>query len=62
VLDWKFSEAAARQMLTLLDRSKKGTLTPTEELELDRYQRVGMLLDLVQAKACVSLRRAPSAS
>ena len=61
VLDWKFSERATRQMRTLLDRNNKGVLTPDEEIELDRYRRVGMLLDLVQAKARVSLRRAESA-
>ncbi|MBX3450878.1 MAG: hypothetical protein KF777_15030 [Planctomycetaceae bacterium] len=62
VLDWKFSEAAARHMRTLLDRNNKGVLTPAQELELDRYRRVGMLLDLVQVKARVSLHRARSAS
>lgn len=62
VLDWKFSEAAARHMRTMLDRNNEGALTPAEELELDRYRRVGMLLDLVQVKARVSLHRARSAS
>lgn len=62
VLDWKFSENATQHMRTLLDRNNKGVLTAAEQVELDRYRRVGMLLDLVQAKARVSLRRAESAS
>jgi hypothetical protein len=62
VLDWKFSDRATEHMRTLLDRNNKGLLTPTEEVELDRYRRVGMLLDLMQAKARGSLRRAESAS
>ncbi|MDZ4689419.1 MAG: hypothetical protein SH850_30450 [Planctomycetaceae bacterium] len=62
VLDWKFSDHATQHMRALLDRNNKGVLTPAEEVELDRYRRVGMLLDLVQAKARVSLRRAETAS
>lgn len=62
VLDWKFSEAAARQMRILPDRNNKGALVFVEELELDRYRRAGMLLDLVQVNARVSLHRARSAS
>lgn len=60
VLDWKFSDSATQHMRKLLDRNNKGVLTPAEELELDRYRRVGLLLDLVQAKARVSLQRAKS--
>ena len=57
VLKWRFSSRAARRMRELLDRHNQGVLTPDEEAQLERYRRVGLLLDLVQAKARLSLAR-----
>ena len=62
VLNWRFSENATKHMRRLLDRNNKGELTPSEQDELDRYRRVGLLLDLVQAKARISLKRSETAS
>lgn len=62
VLSWKFSDRAISQMRTLLDRNNKGELTPSEQEELEQYRRIGMLIDLVQAKARISLKRTESAT
>jgi hypothetical protein len=62
VMQWKFSDRAVRKMRRLLDRNNKGVLSPTEEEELERYCRVGMLIDLLQSKARLSLKRARSVS
>ena len=53
LLDLRFSERATLRMRELLDRNNKGTITATEAAELEKYQRVGLLLDLLQAKARV---------
>ena len=62
VLDWKFSETAMRQMRNLSVRHNKGELTSAEQESLDRYRRVGLLLDLIHAKARISLQRSKTAS
>ncbi|MEX0701073.1 MAG: hypothetical protein WD069_03170 [Planctomycetales bacterium] len=59
VLQWKFSDGAASRMEDLADRNNKGLLSPAEQDELDRYLRVGSLVNLLQAK--VQSRRTPSA-
>jgi hypothetical protein len=60
LLALRFSSRARRQMRRLLDRNNKGTITADEEVLLDRYRRVGLFLDLLQAKARLSLRKAAS--
>ena len=56
VLSWKLSDRAISQMRTSLDRNNKGELTPPEQEEREQYRRIGMLIDLVQAKARISLK------
>lgn len=55
VLQWRFSNRATDRMRTLLDRSNRGLMTPEEEVELDKYRRVGLLLDLLHVRARTSL-------
>jgi len=55
VLLWKFAESDLRRMTELAERHNEGALTPPEIEELERYHRVGMFLNLVQAKARLSL-------
>ena len=62
ILSWKFSDRAISQMRSLLDRNNKGELTPSEHEELEQYRRIGMLIDLVQAKARISLKRSETAT
>jgi hypothetical protein len=58
LLALKFTSRAKRQMQKLLDRNNKGMITPDEEVILDHFRRVGLLLDLLQAKARLSLHKA----
>ena len=43
-------------MSDLADRNNKGTISDTEQEELDKYLRVGSFINLVQAKARLSLK------
>jgi hypothetical protein len=62
ILELRFTEKATSRIRELLDRNNKSTITDEERSELDRYLRVGRFLDLLQAKARVSLRQSePSA-
>jgi hypothetical protein len=56
VLALKFGKEATRQMRRLLQKNNRGTITAQERLLLERYLRVGRFLDLLRAKARVSLR------
>ena len=57
VLSWKFTDRATARMTELANRNDRGTITPLEREELDKYLRVGSFINVVQAKARVSLRR-----
>jgi hypothetical protein len=65
-----FSPSAARAMLKvdfqasdrermneLAEKARSGTLTPQEKAAIDNYERVGHFLDLIHAKARLSLRK-----
>lgn len=58
VLGWKFTERAASRMTELADRNNKGTITAAERQELEKYLRVGSLVNILQAKARLSLQSA----
>ena len=60
VLKWKFGDKAARRMSMLADRNNKGIITDPEREELERYLRVGSVINIVQAKARVSLKNSGS--
>ena len=60
ILNWKFTDRAAARMTELTDRNSRGTITPPEREELDKYLRVGSFVNLIQAKARLSLRRPSS--
>ena len=47
-----------RRITQLAERNQRGTITATERETLERYVRVGSLLNLVQAKAHLSLKTA----
>jgi len=61
VLQWKFSDRAINRMNKLARKNTTGTLTPNERKELDNFMRVGSLVDLLQAKARLSMKRRHSA-
>ena len=55
LLGMRFSEQATRRIRRLLARNQQGTITSKERAALDKYLRVGQFLDLLQAKARLSL-------
>jgi len=62
ILDMHFSSDADERIKSLLKKNNSGTITDAERAELDKYLRVGQFIDLLQAKARISLRSAGSPS
>ena len=58
MLDWKFSPKANARMNRLATRSSEGKLSDRERDELDRFLRVGSLINIAQAQARRSLKTA----
>jgi hypothetical protein len=56
ILDLHFDKVATRTIRQLLRKNNRGTITAEERLTLEKYLRVGQVLDLFQAKARLSLR------
>ena len=56
ILNLQFSRSATQRIKTLLRANQKGNLSEKERGELDKYLRVGQLVDLLQAKARLTLR------
>ena len=57
----KFNDDATNRIRALLDKNNAGTITPPEKSTLGNYLRVGEFLDLMQAKARVTLHPNSSA-
>ena len=55
LLTLRFNDIATSRMRELLQKNNAGTITPQEEQTLDNYLRVGEFLDLMQAKARLTL-------
>jgi hypothetical protein len=55
ILDLRFNEQAIDRMNDLAERNRRGQITASEQTVLERYQRVGNFLNLLQAKARLSL-------
>ena len=60
VLRWKFSRQATSHINKLAARNMKGSISTAEREELERYVRVGSLINLLQAKARLSLQESYS--
>ena len=56
LLKWRFSRRACERIAELTERNQRGELSDVQREELDRYLRVGSLVNLVQAKARLALR------
>ena len=54
-LSLRFNDSATERIRKLLQKNNAGTICETEKSTLDSYLRVGVFLDLLQAKARVSL-------
>jgi hypothetical protein len=57
ILDLRFNTAANNRLNELAEKNRLGTLTDAERGDLDKYLRVGNFLNLMQAKARVSLAK-----
>jgi hypothetical protein len=57
-LDFKFDAATTKRIRQLLQKNNRGTISARERAMLDKYLRVGQLLDLLHAKAKLSLHQA----
>jgi hypothetical protein len=57
LLELHFTEKANRRIRRLLEKNNKGTISAAERAVLDKYIRVGQFLDLMQAKARISLQQ-----
>jgi hypothetical protein len=51
-----FPPADKDRMRQLSAKARAGTLTPDEQAEIDNYERVGHLLNIIQSKARRSLK------
>jgi hypothetical protein len=56
VLRWHFEEPDRKRMSELVLAANARDLTDAEQAELEEYRRVGTLLDLMHAKARLSIR------
>jgi hypothetical protein len=58
LLDLEFTADDQERMHQLLDKNQNGRLTKQEQQELETYRRIGRLIDLLCAKARLSLHKA----
>jgi hypothetical protein len=58
ILDLKFSPSATDRMNELTEKNRLGTLMAAERGDVEKYLRVGNFLNLLQAKARLSLKDA----
>lgn len=56
VLGWHFSQRAVDRMTDLAERNGAGRLNEAELEELDKYRRVGSFINILKAKARLSLQ------
>ena len=62
ILELKFDQTALERMHDLAEKNRVGALSEAERMEMEKYLRVGQFLNLLQAKARVSLRGMSSSS
>ena len=58
LLDLKFDRAATKQIRQLLQKNNRGTISAQDRITLEKFLRVGKLIDLLQAKARLSITEA----
>ncbi|MGF1496788.1 MAG: hypothetical protein ACFB8W_08180 [Elainellaceae cyanobacterium] len=57
ILNLRFEAEDVTRMNELAERNNRGLLSETERQEMDRYLRVGNFLNLLHAKARLSLQK-----
>ena len=58
VLKLRFDKVAMKRIRQLLQKNNRGTIVAEERIALGRFLRVGKLIDLLHAKARLSLKEA----
>ena len=61
ILGFNFPSSDVRRMNALAAKARQGSLSVAEEAELENYRDVGRLLELLQSKARLSLKRSNAA-
>ncbi len=62
LIDFQFSPFDHERMSELSAKARTGTLTAKENAEIEAYERLGCLLDILHSKARQALRRRSRAS
>jgi hypothetical protein len=62
LLQVRFGPQDQERMRQLSSKAEAGTLTPQEEAEIDVYERLGCLLDILHSKARRALKQRGAAS
>jgi hypothetical protein len=60
LLKLTFDRPTKSYIRELLQRNNRGTITADDRIALEKYLRVGQLIDLLHAKAKLSLNQSPS--
>lgn len=56
-LELQLSDEDRQTLARLAEKARSGSLTPSEQADLDEYRRVGRLVELMKVKAQVALQR-----
>jgi hypothetical protein len=56
ILDMQFGEEATTSIRALMEKNNRGTISDAEKHLLERYLRVGEFIDMLRAKARISLQ------
>ena len=56
IFELKFDQTALERMNDLAEKNRIGAMSEAERMEMEKHLRVGQFLNLLQAKARVSLR------
>jgi hypothetical protein len=62
LLKVRFSPQVIEEMNALASKARRGTLTPQEQVDLDTYERLGCLLDILHSQARMALKAHRTAS
>ena len=60
ILELKFDKGATKRIRGLLQKNNRGTISAAERITLEKFLRVGKFIDLLHAKARLSLKEAAS--
>ena len=60
LLGFKFDASTTKRIRQLVQKNNRGTISADERIDLEKFLRVGQFLDLVHAKARLSLQESNS--